>query len=362
MRAGKYAGLALFVLLGWLADATAHEGGTTGYATLAFDGRQVRYSLTLWPRTLPSTIGPELEKVRSGDAAVTRQWLDILRDKVHMSVDGTPCTAGDGRTEPASSGTDSVTLLVSFHCRDDARELSLRDDLFDVMGADHHTLVRIEAPIRTRQVALAPDAREARVALGSADEGGQVIGFVRLGIEHILTGYDHLLFLAALLLGGGSALQLLKVVTAFTIGHSGSLAAAVLGVVTIPAWLVESVIAGSIAWVAIENTRCDGPIRRRWLTALGFGLVHGLGFASALAPLDLPPWNLAGALLSFNVGVETGQAIVIALIAPGIVWLSGRDGGRRTRRLLSLTVAALGCAWFVARIAIAGSDLLDWRP
>ena len=330
--------------------AVAHEGGTTGYATLTVSGAAVRYTLTLWHRTLPSPLAAELEQMRSGDVEVTRRWLEMVRKRVQVSAEAGPCTADNGRTEPAKPATESVTVLFHFTCREAVRELHLRDDVFDVLGRDHHTVVRIDAEGHTGQVvALTPDAREARIALPGA-HGGGVIAFVGLGIEHILTGYDHLLFLAALLLGGGTALHLLKIVTAFTGGHSLSLAAAVFGLVSVPVWLVESVIAGSIAWVAIENVIQRGRIGRRWVTALAFGLVHGLGFASALGPLDLPPWNLAGALLGFNIGVETGQAGIIAVVAPTILWLGGRATGPSIRRVLSLAVATTGIVWLVARV------------
>src|SRR5262249_59469524 len=136
-----------------------------------------------------------------------------------------------------------------------------------------------------------------------AEEPRSPGGFFRLGVEHILTGYDHLLFLAALLVRGGRVWSLLKIVTAFTVAHSLTLALAVLGALTVSPRLVEPAIAASIAYVALENVFRQAP-SRRWLVTFGFGLVHGLGFASGLGPLALPPWNLARPLAGFNLGCE----------------------------------------------------------
>ena len=178
-------------------------------------------------------------------------------------------------------------------------------------------------------------------------------GFFALGVHHILTGYDHLLFLVALLLRGGPPLSLLKIVTAFTVAHSVTLALAVLGLVALPDRLVESVIAGSIIWVAVENAIATGPLPRRWLVGFVFGLVHGFGFSSALGPLALPPVRRAWALLTFNLGVEAGQIAVIALLLPALVWLGGRRWRQRAVQVASLGVAAAGLVWLIERVFLA---------
>ena len=182
------------------------------------------------------------------------------------------------------------------------------------------------------------------------DLDGGPAGFFRLGVEHILTGYDHLLFLLALLLRGGRFLSLLKIITAFTVAHSITLALAVLGVVTIPGRIIEPAIAASIVWVALENLlRRDAP-SQRWLVSFVFGLVHGFGFASAIEPLALPPARLALALLGFNLGVEAGQALVVALLLPLLLWMRGRSWEPRVVRAASLGVAAVGLGWVVQRV------------
>ncbi len=203
-----------------------------------------------------------------------------------------------------------------------------------------------------REVAFLPDAREAAIDLepGGSRHG---TGFFRLGVEHIWTGYDHLLFLAALLLRGGGLWSLLKIVTAFTLAHSVTLAIAVLGLVTIGDRLVESVIAASIAWVALENLAFRDVPSQRWLVSFAFGLVHGFGFLSALRPLALPAGNLAVALLGFNLGVEAGQAVVIAIAVPILVWTRRRTWEPRVVQGVSLALVIVGVVWFVQRLFFA---------
>ena len=177
--------------------------------------------------------------------------------------------------------------------------------------------------------------------------------FLGLGVRHILTGYDHLLFLGALLMGGGGAWTLLKIVTAFTLAHSVTLSLAVLGRAVLPARVVEPVIAASIVWVALENVLFRQAPSRRWLVSFLFGLVHGLGFAAALEGLALPRWNLAMVLLGFNLGVEAGQALVIAVALPPLLWMRAHSWEPHVARAISVALAVVGAAWLVERLFFA---------
>jgi hypothetical protein len=152
-----------------------------------------------------------------------------------------------------------------------------------------------------------------------------------------------------LLLRGGGWLSLTKIITAFTVAHSVTLALAVLDLVTLPDRLVEAVIALSIAAVAAENLVDDPVIGRRWVVSFCFGLVHGFGFSSALRELSLPAHGLLLSLFGFNAGVEVGQAVVVAIALPSLALL------RRTRwepRMVwgsSLAILLVGIVLFVER-------------
>jgi hypothetical protein len=343
--------LATCVLIVGAPPTRAHTGGSTGYVSVAVSGNSIRYSLMLSPSTLPGAIAEELTRARTGRVESRDRLLGHLRDKVILTNRGQRCEPAQGFIQSPGAEVESVTLVVDFACASTVRDLVIRDDMFDVLGPDHHTLAKVESPQGTQQLAFEPSSREARVTIErSSPTDARGAGFFRLGVEHILTGYDHLLFLAALLLRGGRLVSLLKIITAFTIAHSLTLALAVLGVVAIPDRLVESVIAASIVWVALENVIGPDAPSRRWLVSFLFGLVHGFGFASALSPLALPSTNLAGALLGFNVGVEAGQAMVVVVLLPALTGMHGKVWEPGLVWTASLVVAVIGLVWFVERL------------
>ena len=345
------AGVVLAAAGAAVSPAFPHSGGSTGFASIAIGRESIRYSLTLWPSALPPAMAQELLLARAGRAASRDRLLGVIHDKVTLVVEGRRCEAGPGSLSPPSPHGASVTLVVDFACAGPVRDLLIRDDLFDVLGADYHTLARIEAPGFGGQFAFTPETRETRVTVGGAGEGGRAtLSFFLLGVEHILSGYDHLLFLLGLLLRAGGWFSLLKIITAFTLAHSVTLALAVLNVVVLPDRLVEAVIALSIAFVAAENLFLNPVVSRRWLVSFCFGLVHGFGFSSALRELGLPRQGLVLSLLGFNLGVEAGQALVVALALPALVMLRRTGWEPRMVTSSSLAILVIGLVLFVERV------------
>ena len=180
--------------------------------------------------------------------------------------------------------------------------------------------------------------------------------YLALGIEHILGGTDHVLFVVGLFLLVGATRALVATVSAFTIAHSLTLAAAVLGVVTVPPPPVEALIAASIVLLARELLRDAGEpatLTRRfpWLMAFAFGLLHGLGFAGALAETGVPGDQIPLALVAFNVGVEVGQLAIVGLLI-GVAAAAPRAlaawPGRRW--LPAYGLGAVSSAWMIERI------------
>jgi hydrogenase/urease accessory protein HupE len=183
----------------------------------------------------------------------------------------------------------------------------------DVQWRDGSRFLRIATP-------TAPSLK----VYGAAASGWRALApiaadYTGLGVEHILTGFDHLLFVVALTLLVGRKKQLLATITAFTVAHSVSLALTVLGVVRVPSPPVEASIALSIVLVCAECLRPGDSLTRRapWAVAFAFGLLHGLGFASALLELGVPEQHVPTALFCFNVGVELGQLGIIAVVLAG---------------------------------------------
>jgi hypothetical protein len=201
------------------------------------------------------------------------------------------------------------------------------------------------------------DAGSPRITIGASAPAG-VLAWIRLGIAHILAGLDHLAFVISLLLvlDFGFNRRLLATITAFTIAHSITLALAVVGVIRVHVAPVEACIALSVLLVAREALHREPTAIRRWpwLAAGGFGLVHGLGFASALRELGLPRASLARSLVSFNIGVELGQLAVIAVLV-GLVATARRLVGDRVRganihRAACYLLGALAAWWLWQRV------------
>ena len=183
-----------------------------------------------------------------------------------------------------------------------------------------------------------------------------------LGIEHILSGFDHLLFVLALVLLVQGTRRLLATITAFTAAHSLTLAGATLGWVQVPGPPVEASIALSIAFVASEiiharQGRRSITARYPWVVAFTFGLLHGFGFAGALAQVGLPQSSIPIALLFFNVGVELGQLLFVGLVCGAIATAAGLIQRLRLPqpswlwRLPPYAIGALASYWLVARVA-----------
>lgn len=192
---------------------------------------------------------------------------------------------------------------------------------------------------------------------GSADDrrgAGEIArAYTVLGVEHILSGYDHLLFVLALLFLVGYNRRLLLTITAFTVAHSLTLALSALGLVTLRSPPVEATIALSIALVAGEALHKQPTLARRWpaLVALLFGLVHGLGFAGALNQIGLPQSHLSIALLTFNVGVELGQILVVAVAYLAYRALRSWPTFAAARAPALYGIGAVATYWSIGRIA-----------
>jgi hypothetical protein len=196
---------------------------------------------------------------------------------------------------------------------------------------------------------------------------GVLWSFLVLGVEHVLSGLDHVLFVLSLLLGAAAAAvsdargtlrRVVGLVTGFTVGHSVTLIVAALGILALPSRLTESLIALSIVVVAIHNLLERSPCGRTLTSAL-FGLIHGFGFASALAETGLPRRGTVPALLSFNVGIELAQLTIVLGCFPLLAWSARKPWFRR--RLLApacLLIATLAGVWFIKRAL--GLTVLPW--
>ncbi len=224
------------------------------------------------------------------------------------------------------------------------------------LGPGHRELATVRGPDGSSLAERMLDSKANEVAAmaGRAAEGfgSTPARFAALGIEHILTGYDHLLFLAGLLVVARRWSDVVKTITAFTVAHSITLALAALNVIAVPGSVVEPLIAASVVYVGLENLLRPIP-GSRWKLTFAFGLVHGLGFAAILSGLGIGTSgeSLVVPLASFNAGVEVGQIAVAAVLVP-IFWkLNERAHARLpVAAIWSLLVVAAGAYWLVERM------------
>jgi hypothetical protein len=177
--------------------------------------------------------------------------------------------------------------------------------------------------------------------------------FVRLGFFHILDGIDHLLFLACLVIPFRKLRQLLLIVTSFTVAHSITLIASAFNLAPGAAWfppLIETLIAGSIVYMAAENILGVKSLHHRWIITFAFGLVHGFGFSFVLhETLQFAGSHLITSLLAFNIGVELGQILVLAILVPSLMLLFRFVDERRGTIILSGVIVLIGLRWMWER-------------
>ncbi|MDC9723362.1 MAG: HupE/UreJ family protein [Urechidicola sp.] len=202
---------------------------------------------------------------------------------------------------------------------------------------------------------LQPD-KDAAIIPGETSTYDVIKTYSKLGVEHILLGIDHLLFVLALIIITRGKWKIIKTITAFTIAHSITLSLAALGLVNFPVPPVEAVIALSIVFLAVEIVKYQNgqetlTSKKPWLVAFTFGLLHGFGFAGALANIGLPQQDIPFALAFFNVGVEIGQLIFVFVVLAIIKLLSyKKNWPLYIRKIPAYAIGSLATFWMIERI------------
>jgi hydrogenase/urease accessory protein HupE len=252
---------------------------------------------------------------------------------------------------------DGLSVRLVYLCPTPPASVHMRFDVLDALSYGHRHIARAESGNVVVEEVFFGKQREWDLLPASSAESvvkpvtSQSFGaFFLMGIEHILLGYDHLVFLFGLVLVGGRWRSILLVVTAFTLAHSITLGLAVLGVWAPSPRIVEPLIALSVAYVGVENQFVKDA-ERRWRITFPFGLIHGFGFAGALGEIQLPTADVPKALLGFNLGVEAGQLATLAIVLPLILTARKREWfEKRGVRYMSWAIALVGFMWFVSRI------------
>jgi hydrogenase/urease accessory protein HupE len=352
-------GLSFILFSTGVFTARAHDPGLST-ATITVADRQIDLLIGFAQKDVESLLSASGKQVDiqcgEGFAEARSQLERLATDEVELCL-------GDTRSEPwQASATrkdnQNIEILLRFE-RAGAQRLRLVSKLAERLPFGHRQFVSVktsgggrigEAMLSARNVSLEMDLPNADRLNTSKNTGQSFFAFLILGVEHIFTGYDHLLFLFGLLVVCRDLRSILTVITCFTIAHSITLALSVLDVIQLPARIVEPLIAASIAYVGFENLlRGDSP-KWRWLITFSFGLIHGLGFAHALKEFGIGSGRLGIVLplVGFNLGVEIGQLSVAAVVLT-ILWQLRRNPGlaRQWVPVCSVAVTLAGSYWMV---------------
>ncbi|HIG53779.1 MAG TPA: HupE/UreJ family protein [Candidatus Handelsmanbacteria bacterium] len=274
--------------------------------------------------------------------------FDFVEENITLTINGQAVVLirGKGDITPDNKGNMFANLYFGVRLESPFEELNVQVGWPERFGDDHKNLGQILLPGQplVQAIFTAEAPMQTFAILKSKSLWEQAYEFIVLGVEHIFLGYDHVMFLLALIVVGGRLRNLVKIVSAFTVAHSITLCLAVLEIVSLPAQWVEAGIALSIAYVAVENfwlKRTD----YRWLLTL-----HGFGFANVLRDLGLPTRGLVTSLFSFNIGVEIGQIAIVALVFPVIAWLNRQSYQRAVVLAVSVFIGLFGLGWFIERV------------
>jgi hydrogenase/urease accessory protein HupE len=347
----------LLVWLGYAASAPAHPTRLS-YADIRVADQRLAYTLEVSPHDLALLLGlavaqdalPALHAFRAAQARLA----SAMRQGIVVHNNGVACPAGAVELDDTRY-PETLRLSTTYVCTAPLGRLTVLLQLFFALDPAHKHLGKIQYQEHLETFVLTSNRRQFVLDISGPDARSVVARawqFLRLGVEHILTGYDHILFLLALLLAGGQLRHLVQIVTAFTIAHSLTLILATLGVVELPSRLVESVIALSIVYVAVENLFVP-RLNRRWIVTFVFGLAHGFGFYGVLRDLHLSQQGLVLSLCAFNLGVEVGQVLLVTLCYPALALLARQGWQRQAVSVLSLLIGGLGLYWFVERVLFA---------
>jgi hydrogenase/urease accessory protein HupE len=342
----KWMGLSLVLL--WPAVVLAHAT-TTALLRVELVDNKLRYALSIILPEIPIGSAEELKSAANGDRAAAERIAGHARQTLSIELGGSRCRMGAVRIGGAGATDARGTVEIDFTCETSHGRLDIAEDWSALLGEHYQTLGNVRTSSGERQVTFPEGARKVSLDVDRPVATGW-FDFIKLGVEHIVTGYDHLLFLVALLATAKGLWSVVRIVTAFTVAHSVTLSLATFGIVTVPDRIVEPLIAASIVWVALENLLVNEPDRRRWIWVFGFGLVHGFGFASALGELGLKGSAIARALVGFNLGIEIGQLLFVALFMPMLTLMKRGRGAVLTPRIASLAVVTVGTYWLGERL------------
>lgn len=327
--------------------AAAHARiGSVSHAIVTVKGDIVSYYLNLPPTVLA------LLHNNLGDG--TDELTDYFRSELKVSTWDSDCSLAHMTASPPQASGNKIFEL-RFQCPRPVTDLTITSSLFLDLDESHTQFARL-APADNPRIVLHESVftasnevfHVADITTGGSASFERAYAFLKLGIEHLLTGYDHILFLLTVVVGI-SFIESLKAITSFTLAHSITMALGFLGAVSLPDSIVEPLIAATVIYVAFENIM-SANIKRRWMYTFFFGLIHGLGFVGALKQITVSRSELVLSLASFNIGIELGQLLILTSAMIALRYIRQYAWYASFNRIFSTAVGLLAFVWFGQRI------------
>ncbi len=336
------------VILVWcvVMPAQAHDSiGTVSNTVIVVNNAVIDYYMTIPKKLLPLMFA----------TSETDYYRGYFSRTQTLESNGRGCPLTDMSPFGTLPSSDKIVHL-KYRCPEPISEFVIKSEALLDIDDKHAQTVKVVNPNNLKDVLAEGilDVRHRNLHIaqvsGSSDLLLDRIGrFVALGIEHILTGFDHVLFIVSVILVTAGIREAVKLVTSFTVAHSITLALAYFDIISLPNAVVEPLIALTIIYVALENLFIRTH-RFRWLLVFAFGLVHGLGFVGVLKQLTFSQNELLSSLLAFNAGIELGQLVIVIPLVVLLAILRKHQWQPMAIRYASFVTGSAGLVWFVDRI------------
>lgn len=349
----------LFILMSlslFSSPTSAHTNNSEGFSNIKVNGKMLNYQLELDLVELGHAMNLHLEKSESQNWDYLNQVLynnkskiqDYINSRLKIYADGSPLEGKLNQINVKEVKNRPFSVLdLTYSMNGKPENLLIDYNIFsDDSDPSHANFTTVKMDKKQEEFLFTYEVREQKI--GEVTFLHKTKQFLVLGIKHIFTGYDHILFVISLIIGAKTIKQIFTLATAFTIAHSVTLVLATLKIVNLPTNIVKSGIALSIIYVALQNI-FNKDSKKHPLIAFGFGLIHGFGFAGLLSEMRLESGGLATSLLFFNIGIEIGQIIIISIMFPLLIYIKKRQYTKWLIPGTSVGVLMFGLLWFFQR-------------
>ncbi|PFO01263.1 hypothetical protein COJ85_17680 [Bacillus sp. AFS076308] len=327
--------------------AFAHTNNSEGFSTIEVNEKSLDYELKVDLEELGHALNKATDQKELIDQKILQHYIN---SHIKLYADSELVEGSVLKTDIETIKERPFAVInLAYNTNHKPEKLIVEYNMFmDDSDPSHANFATVKMDGKQQEKILTFESREFEIGKISFLQNAKQ--FLVLGLKHIFTGYDHILFVISLLFGAKTIRHILSLVTAFTIAHSITLALATLDFVHLPTRFLESAIALSIIYVALMNIFNQDSKHQPWL-AFGFGLIHGFGFAGILSEMRLETNHMAASLVSFNLGIEIGQLLIVSLVFPIILWIK-KLTLKPVKWVIpgtSAAILAFGLVWFIQR-------------